>query len=118
MSLLAKSNKKQEASDVLRKALAQYKLSETALMQLAQTSRDNGLGLENECFAKNQEAHGLTPSLAYARALSLHLKGSTAEGLAMLRGAAEKSPTRGDVTWRLLTISARSPGSTVSSRKP
>src|SRR5439155_13170935 len=103
VTLLCKNGQPQKAAEVIRQMLGRAELSEQTLLQLAQVSHDSNLGLEEECFAKSEKAHGLSQSLAYGRAVSMHLKGSTANGVAFLRAAAEKSPTKGDMMWRLLT---------------
>jgi tetratricopeptide (TPR) repeat protein len=73
---------KSEALRLVRSALAQTPPpTEWLLMRAASVSRRSALGLEQECFALSEKAHGLTPVLAQGRAADHLLTGKGDAGL-------------------------------------
>lgn len=74
------------AASVLRDALERNATVPLEyLLQWAELSQQRGLNLENDCLAKAEADFGVTPRLAFAKALSKHRAGRSDEALAELR---------------------------------
>ncbi|MGA2441096.1 MAG: tetratricopeptide repeat protein [Tepidisphaeraceae bacterium] len=69
---------------------------EELLMDLVQASRAAKLGMEQSIYAAIQAKYGLTPRLAYARAMELLNAGQAADGLKLLLDAKQKSKSTDD----------------------
>jgi tetratricopeptide (TPR) repeat protein len=101
----AQAGRKEQAAAAARQALAQTPApSEGTLLALSAISRRAGLGLERECFDRSEAAHGVTPSLTYARAVDRYIAGDAAAGLKLIGDAAARSGATGDAgaAWLLL----------------
>lgn len=99
---LAKSGKRIEAEKALRDALASKPPpSESLLLKLASASAEAGLGLEDECYAQVEKQFGVTPDLAFIRAMKLAAAGRLAEGATLLETAAKNASLSQKAPWRL-----------------
>ena len=101
----AQAGRKEEAEAAGRQVLALTPPpSEGTLVALSAVSRRAGLGLERECFDRSEAAHGVTPSLTYARAVDRYIAGDAAGGLKLIGDAAARSGATGDAgaAWLLL----------------
>jgi len=102
VELLAKQGKKDEAGKVIKTALSRSPAaSEGLLLRLASMSYQFGLGLEQKCFAASEKAHGVTPDLAYAEAITQSIAGHADAGLALFDSLSKKAAAPGDARWRL-----------------
>lgn len=69
------------AAAAARAAIAADKVpSEATLMRLAMLSRALKLGVDQACFDRIEKAYGVTPDLAYVRAVALAEQGKAADG--------------------------------------
>ena len=88
-----------QAAAALRDALAsEVKFSSAGLLKLASISQATKLGTEDACFARFEKDFGLTPALAYARAVSKFAAGDPAAGLKELEAAKAKATSGGAAT--------------------
>ncbi len=88
--LLGRAGKNTEATGVIRKAMGlQPPPSAATLIELAQISRTDHLGLEASLLDLCQKVHGLSPQLALARAALSSDQGKAREGLDQLKQEAE-----------------------------
>jgi Flp pilus assembly protein TadD len=102
VSLLIQTGQWQQAADLISSALdAQTPLSEPALLQLIHISETYALGLEDDCYQRLQQSHGLTPNAALAQALDLAADGRETDGAALLQSALTDAPVTEQPSWRL-----------------
>lgn len=88
--LLARNGDTAGAADKIRQALnSQEALSDAALLQLARVSDAHGLGLADACYEKAEGAAGITPRMAFAKAVAAHNAGDGDKGLEILATAAK-----------------------------
>jgi cellulose synthase operon protein C len=73
--------------------------SELTFLQLAAVSRINKMQLEDECYSRSEKAHGMTPQLAFAKALWMVGAGKPKDGLAFFESVLPKPST--DSVWQL-----------------
>ena len=100
-NLHALMGQKDQAIEEVRAAFAlSPPASENTLMSLELISYRYHLGLEEECFRQSEEAHGLTPPLAYAKAVWLSVNARGAEALKLLEDRATQKDA--SVLWRLM----------------
>ncbi len=74
--------------------------SESFLLGVADKSRQFGLNLQEECFAASRKAHGMSPRLAYARAVDRFLAGQKGQSLASFDADAREAGKPKDLSWR------------------
>ena len=80
------------AGEVIQSALrSQNELPESVLLKLAQTSEKYNLGLEAACFTRLNETSGMTPALAFVRAISVLRDGDPVGGKELLQAAAAEA---------------------------
>jgi tetratricopeptide (TPR) repeat protein len=92
VALLAQTGRRDAAIDAIKSACKNPgDGGEDLLMDLVQASRAAKLGMEQPLYAAIQQKYGLTPRLAYARALELFNAGQPADGLKLLLDARQKS---------------------------
>ena len=72
--------------------------SEALLLQLAATSRETSLELEEACFARSEALYGRTADWAFARAAHLATSGRIGESIQLLEQSAPPAP---NLAWRL-----------------
>jgi predicted Zn-dependent protease len=103
VDLLSRQGKTGEAAKIIKAAAARSPApSEALLLRLAAMSRRSGLGVEQDCLAASEKAHGVTPNLAYAHALDRWLAGKPDEGLASFDALAQRAGnSSADARWRL-----------------
>ena len=75
--------------------------SEQSLLAVASLSRKYQLGIESEALAASEQAHGMTPLLAYVRAIHQFLAGQADTALADFDAAAKRAGKADDRIWRL-----------------
>ena len=99
--VLAKSGKRAEAEKALRDALdAKTPPSESLLLKLASASREAELGQEAACYALAEKQYGLTPDLAFARAMDMSAAGKSADGAKLLEAAVLKQAAGQKAAWQ------------------
>lgn len=102
VSLLAKLGRKDDAVTALRQALSSAPPpSSAALVQLAITSKEAGLGTQEECLAFGEKTHGPNAALAYARATERSREGQPEEGLKLFDAAQARSVDPRARSWQL-----------------
>lgn len=100
--LAQRQNKPEDAIELVRQAInKQPPLQEQTLISLASLSMRAKLGIEDECFATSEKAHGATPALAYAMAMQKSLAGDPNGGLAHLDEMAKRSGQADSAEWRV-----------------
>jgi tetratricopeptide (TPR) repeat protein len=101
---LARTGKKAEAADAIKKALATTPPpSEAILPRLAMMSRLHNLGLEAECYAALERGAtgAVSASVAMSKALATYLAGNKDEALAQF-DKARREAGKGDATeWQI-----------------
>lgn len=98
---LARQGKKDEATTVARAELQHTPPpSEHFFLALADKSRQFGLGLEQQCYASSQKAHGVTADLAYCEAVDRYLAGQKEQGNKIFEQAASASGKSDDLAWK------------------
>ena len=102
VDLLSQQGKKDEATKLARSMLERRPaLDERVLLPLASVSRKYKLGIDNEALTTSEQAHGLTPSLAYVRAVSRFLAAGADAGLKEFDDSAKRAAKADDPAWRL-----------------
>ena len=102
VGLLARRGSTADAVRVIRTAAARTPPpDEQALISLAGLSRRHGLGVEAECLDRSEQAHGLTPSLAYARAVDRLLTDGADAGAAAFEQSAARAGGKDPARWQL-----------------
>jgi tetratricopeptide (TPR) repeat protein len=93
VALLSQTGRRDAAIDAIKAACKNPPADggEELLMDLVQASRAAKLGMEPSLYAAIQRKYGLTPRLAYARAMELFNAGQAADGLKLLLDAKQKS---------------------------
>jgi predicted Zn-dependent protease len=88
------------ASEIIKRVLsAEEPASQSLLVQLAEISRQGGLGLEDECLRQSQKHHGLTLPVALSRAAKLASGGDVDGGLKLLEDARASSADADPQRW-------------------
>jgi tetratricopeptide (TPR) repeat protein len=102
IDLLARQGKKEEAAGLIRADLGRSPAaSQPLLLRLAVLSRHFGLGVEQDCLAACQKAHGISADLAYAQAIDRWMAGKPDEGLAAFDSLASRAAMATEPHWRL-----------------
>jgi predicted Zn-dependent protease len=102
IQLLAQQGKKPEAAQAAKTAINRDPFPGERLLQaLAGVSRKYELGIEKDCFARSEAAHGLTASLAYAQAIDRLITDKADAGLQLFDDLAKRSGKTEDTIWRL-----------------
>ena len=78
--------------------------SEQVFLSLSAISRKFKLNLENEIFAACEAAHGLTPRLAYSKAVDRSIASTSDEGLKAFDEMAQRAGRADDLPWRLARV--------------
>lgn len=102
VDLLALSGKPDDAIAEANKALQNHDqpLSQRSLLRLVAISRRHGLGIEDKCLARCEAEHGVTPDVAFAKALDLYKAKRGEEGLKRLTTDRAKATDPQSVAWR------------------
>lgn len=101
VSALSHDGRKAEAISALKSAAhADPRPGPEVLLQLAQVSDAEGLGMGDTLRSQAQQSSGMTPQVAAAEARALAQSGKPADGLALLQTAAKGHET--EVPWRLV----------------
>ena len=95
---LYRLGKQSEAKAIVQKALTLKDVSPELLLSLASASQAAKLGLEDDCFARCQQLHGMTAQLAFARAAWLFQNGHPDDGLKYLD---QNMPQKPDSAWKI-----------------
>jgi tetratricopeptide (TPR) repeat protein len=97
--LLAAQDKREESISAIRASLDASKVfSSATYVRLAAVSKSFGLGADEACLARAEQAHGrLTPALAAARARMLLGAGKADEGKRVLEAAKDAAREPADV---------------------
>lgn len=102
LRLLEKNGQRDQAQAVLRSAAAtRPAMDESSLLNLAMMSRQLNLGDPEPLFAASQQAHGGSPSLAYARAYDLHLQGKADQARAAMESAYASRKPGAELNWAI-----------------
>ena len=81
-ALLASMNRPTDAAAIIQAAIdSPQKFPGSTWEQLGAVSQSAGLHLQSACLAREQRDQGLTPSLAYTRAVARFAAGQPADGL-------------------------------------
>ena len=100
VGLLTRTGRKDEAAKVVTSALnSAPNLSEQILLQLAAISQGGHLGVEDLCLDRCEKEHGITPSLAYGRALKQFVAGKPQDGLNQFAALRQKKATDRPLDW-------------------
>ncbi len=102
--LLSRTGRSDEAKSALQSLLAddEFLPDESTLLRLAVASRQAGLGLEQVILERCQAVYGMTPQIAYERAVRHMEKGQPEEGLKLLESGASQSGTENEgVVWAI-----------------
>lgn len=99
-ALLSRRGDRDKAMGIVKSAIASpIPLPETAFEQLLQASQQEHWELESQILQAAEQAHGLTPGIAFDRAIALHRNGQGAEALQQLDALLRTHPN--DVIWQL-----------------
>ena len=99
--ILAQSGQAPKAIEAIKLALDEkQKPAEATLLRLAAVSRDQKLGLEEACYARIEQLHGMTPQLAMARSGAAATAGQMADGLKLLEQLKDRQPQPLSLQWR------------------
>jgi len=104
IQLQCERKEKPEAVKTARDALGRTPVPpEPFFLTLATLSRRFALGIEDECFSRCEQAHGLTAALAYGRAIDhlLSADPNPAAGLRQFDELAARAGKSQSVEWRL-----------------
>ena len=102
IDLLARQEDAAAAKEKLEAAIAGDEgLPQKTLLQLASISMTHGFGLAEACYDKIASSVGLTPTLAYARAVAAHRDGDSEGGQQLLASAAKSAGNA--IDWQLPT---------------
>jgi len=103
LKLLVQADKHGQATKVLNDLLAaDTTLPQNVLLKLAQISITNQLGLQDALFDRIETTYGLTPSVAFAKAVSLAGSDQPEEGLQLLDAGASSDQTGSDpLVWKI-----------------
>ncbi len=97
VALLAETGQRDAAIDVIKQSCKNPgNGGEDLLMNLVQTSRTAKLGLESTIYSAIEAKYGVTPRLAFARAIDSLNAGRADDGLAYLIGCQSKDKTAGN----------------------
>ena len=100
VALLARRGEKDKAVEAVNAALAlRPPLSDEALGRLARVSDEQQLGLEESILDKAEQAHGVTPAVAFARAARLCESGKKDDALHLMRTLSQSHPN--DTVWQI-----------------
>lgn len=93
---------KDQAIKIARSLLARKPApDEQLLLNVASLSRRYDLGLENDALAVDAQAHGMTPTLAYVRAVDQFLAGHAEAALKAFDESARRAGKSDDQIWKL-----------------
>jgi predicted Zn-dependent protease len=103
LQLMAQKGNKSIAVQHAREILARTTPApnEQLILNIASLSLRYDLGVEEECYARSEQLHGVTPSLAYSRAIARAVGGQSDDGLKRFDELAKRSGHESDVKWRL-----------------
>ena len=102
LDLLAEKGSKEEAAKVGRSVIGRKPApEEQVFLAVASISRKYSLGLVDEALAASEQAHGVTPTLAYVRAVDQFLAGHADAGLKQFDESAGRAGKADDQVWRL-----------------
>jgi len=100
VSLLSQAGRRDAAIDAIKAACKNPgDGGEDLLIDLVQTSRTAKLGMEQPLYAAILQKYGLSPRLAYARAMELFNAGQQADGLKLMLDAKKKSKSTDDAAF-------------------
>lgn len=103
VAILARAGRKDAAADAVRTILAARNApGERTLLQIASISRDAKLGMEEACYQRLEKAYGLTPLLAFTRAVALNAAGQSKEGLLLLDNARNSAKDKSSRDWQFV----------------
>jgi predicted Zn-dependent protease len=101
LQLMCRKGQKAEAAERIRAAMSTTPPpAQQLFLSFAALSRRYGLQLEQECFTRAEQAHGLTPQLAYAKAIDLLVGGHAEDGLKLITDAAKQGKGE-QLDWQL-----------------
>jgi Tfp pilus assembly protein PilF len=96
---LTRVGQQADAMTLLKKTLdPQFPAKPETLLALANASQNAKLGQEEDCFSRYQQAFGITPQLAFARACWLFQTGHADDGLHFLDESRSKNAGK-DMLW-------------------
>ncbi|HEX4052882.1 MAG TPA: hypothetical protein VHX86_01320 [Tepidisphaeraceae bacterium] len=100
VALLTQAGQRAAAIDVIKGACKNVgNDGEDALMSLVQVSQKAKLGMEDSLYAAINRKNGMTPRLAYARAMESLNNGRAADGLQLLLDSQSKDTDSGDASY-------------------
>lgn len=86
VNVLAGRGEQERAVEAIERALSEEQtLGEDTLLRLAEVSRQRELGMTDRLLDASEEAHGMTPGLAYARAVTRFMAGEREEARQQFR---------------------------------
>ena len=92
----------ERAKSIMKGILAEdQRPTEDVLLRLAVVNQGSPLGFEDACLDRCERLYGLGPNLAMIRAKSLFAKGLLAEGIRLVKAAAEKRSPGHDLAWEM-----------------
>jgi tetratricopeptide (TPR) repeat protein len=99
---LARANKKTEAVEVIKKALAAATPPPNAVLQrLASVSTFYGLGVEDLCYQGIEKQGGASASVALARAVTSFVGGSKESAVEQFEAVRKQSTDKDSVEWQI-----------------
>lgn len=103
LQIYLKDGKNDQAVTLIRSILnAKEPPEESLLLRLAEISRGNKLGLEEDILATDERLHGATATLIFTRALQEQATGHAAEGLKLIDAGTQKAPPVDALEWQLI----------------
>src|SRR5205807_1482210 len=102
IQLAAEQGNKPQAIQMARTVLGRSPApNEQVCMSVATASAKFALGLEEEAFARSEKLYGVTPTLAYSKAITGAFAGHAVQGLKDFDDLARKSGKGDDLPWRM-----------------
>jgi len=99
-ALLSRRGKRDQAIDVVRSAIhSSSPLPENVFEQLLLVGQQEHWGIDAEILQAAEKSHGLTPTIAYGRAIALYTAGKQAEALKLVEDYRNAHPK--DVLWQI-----------------
>lgn len=99
-ALISRRGDRDQAIEVVRSAIhSNTPLPEPIFESLLAISRQEHWGIEGEILDAAEKAHGMTPAIAYDRAITLYRDGKTSEALQSADGYRKAHPR--DIAWQL-----------------
>lgn len=94
VELLARSGQRDAAVQRISSGLdREQPLPQATLMQLAETSRDHGLSMEQPIYTQARAVYGASPQMVLEQAYELSKRATIAEAVELLRSAMPSPPT-------------------------